>query len=336
MTMTDTSTETDARPILERARSAMSGLTTVQAAITAVVEQLRQARASVRPEEAVVDVALEAVLDGDPVPADLADRVLQIRRSNEATLATAQILGPVERRLEERLQAVHRTRADDALTVLATELDAALTAASPVLARLGSVDDADTAITSGRVNEWKEAGHLATRYAAVRDAQRVIVAGALDPPDQARLTARVSPAIRDLVDNFGVVRQPHLHFPEVGTGVNRSEVRVGQSRIFSGRIVTDAHTDRPARPRPWTTGDPVADLRFLVRDHVIAWVPTVAELTGARDEHERRKQAEARAEAERRPGDEQPERRLPRGRQMPPPSAALIDRLAREELGEPV
>ena len=334
--MTDTSTETDARPILERARSAMSGLTTVQAAITAVVEQLRQARASVRPEEAVVEYALDALLGGGAVPDDLGSRVLQIRRSNEAALATAQVLGPLERRLQERLLAVHREQADPALNVLAAELLELLTEARPVLARLNGVDDAEDAIAADRVDEWRQAVALTSRYAAVRDAQRVIVAGALDPPDQARLTARVSPAIRDLVDNFGVVRQPHLHFPEVGTGVNRSEVRVGQSRIFSGRIVTDAHTDRPARPRPWTTGDPVADLRFLVRDHVIAWVPTVAELTGARDEHERRKQAEARAEAERRPGDEQPERRLPRGRQMPPPSAALIDRLAREELGEPV
>jgi len=333
--MSDTSKiATDARPILERARAAMSGLTTVEAAITEVAEQLRQARASVRPEEAVVDVALEAVLDGDPVPADLADRVLQIRRSNEATLATAQILGPVERRLEERLQAVHRTRADDALTVLATELDAALTAASPVLARLGSVDDADTAITSGRVNEWKEAGHLATRYAAVRDAQRIVVAAALDPPDQARLTARVSPAIRSLVDDYGHIRQPDRHHATVGTGGSGSgEVRVGQTRIFSGRLVVDSHVDRPVRPRPWTTGDVLSDLRFVCRDDVEPWVPTINELTGARDEHQSRMQTEARAEAERRPGDDDP--RLAPGRRMPPPPAALLDRLAREELGEP-
>ncbi|MBA2696773.1 MAG: hypothetical protein H0U62_13265 [Actinobacteria bacterium] len=332
-----TATEPDARPILERARAAMHGRSKIETALSEVAEQLQQARGAIRPEETVVDVALEVIRDGGAVPDDLGDRVLKIRRANESAFAEASVLGPLESRLRERLLAVHREQADDALTVLADELLELLTAARPVLARLGSdVDSADTAITSGRVNEWRQAGQLGTRYTEVRDVQRIVVAGALDPPDQARVTSRVSATVRDLVDNFGVVRQPHLHFPEVGTGVNRSEVRVGQSRIFSGRIVTDAHTDRPARPRPWTTGDPVADLRFLVRDHVIAWVPTVAELTGARDEHERRKQAEARAEAERRPGDEQPERRLPRGRQMPPPSAALIDRLAREELGEPV
>ncbi len=139
MTMTDTSTETDARPILERARSAMSGLTTVEAAITEVAEQLRQARATVRPEEDVAELALSAVLAGDPVPDDLADRVLAIRRSNESAFAEASVLGPLEHRLREQLLAVHRDRVDDALAVLRAELDTVISQAGPVLAELGAV-----------------------------------------------------------------------------------------------------------------------------------------------------------------------------------------------------
>jgi len=45
-------------------------------------------------------------------------------------------------------------------------------------------------------------------------------------------------------------------------------------------------------------------------------------------------QAEARAEADRRPGHDDPPF-LRTGRRMPPPPAALLDRLAREELGDP-
>ena len=73
-----TSTKPDDRPLLERARSAMRGLAEIEAALSSVGERLRQARSAVRPEDAVLDVALGAVLDGDPVPADLADRVLKV------------------------------------------------------------------------------------------------------------------------------------------------------------------------------------------------------------------------------------------------------------------
>jgi len=310
----------------------MPGLTTVEAAITAVAEQLRQARATVRPEEAMVDVALEAALAGSPVPADLADRVIEIRRANEATLAVAQVLGPVEQRLKERLAALHRTQADAGLMVLADELDSLLSEARPVLAELGGVDDAAGAIDANRVQPWRQAIALAERHVELRGAQRVITAASLDPPDRATVTTRVGPEVRDLVNNYGFVRDAARHYPELG-GSDRTEARTGAVRIFTGRIISDVHTDAPVRPRPWLTGDSLDDLRFLTRLDVHAWLPTIKALTDARDEHERHQQAEARAAAERRPGDDdQPFVR--RGRKMPPPSPALIDRLAREELGE--
>jgi len=319
-------------PLLERARAAMPGLAAIETAIAEVAERLRQARSAIRPEDAVLDVALEAVLDGDPVPADLADRVLRVRRGNESAWAEASVLAPLLERLQERLTAVHRDRADDALRVLATELDVVLTAARPLLAgQLGNVNDAESAIATDRVGPWRQAVELAERHVELRSAQRVVVAGALDPVDQARITTRVSPEVRNLVDDFGIIRDPAQHHPTVGAGADGADVRLSGSRIFSGRIMTDAHTDRPARVRPWLTGDPVADLSFLARPDVIAWVPRVASLTAARDEHQRHQRAEARAAAERRPGDDDP--RLPRGRQMPPPGRALTQRLAEEELG---
>ena len=328
-----TATEDDTRPLLEKARAAMRGRAEIEAGLADVTTRLRRARAAARPEEDVLDAAFEAVIAGQEVPADVADRVLTIRRSNESAFAEAGVLGPLEHRLRERLLALHRERVGDALNVLATELDAVLTAAGPVLAELGSnVDDAASAIEADRVVQWREATALAERYDELRRAQRVLVSAAVSP--QAHVSDRVSPEARSLVDDFGIVRDAGLHYPEVGTGVNRSEVRTGEVRIFSGRLVTSDHSDRPARARPWLTGDVITDLRFVCRADVRAWLPTVAQLTGTRDEHERRKQDEARAEADRRPGHDDPQPFARAGRRMPPPPAALLDRLAREEMGE--
>jgi len=279
MTMTDTSTETDTRPILARARASMSGLTTVEAAITGVAERLRQARASVRPEEDVAELALSAVLAGDPVPDDLADRVLKIRSDNESAFAEAGVLGPLEHRLREQLLALHRDRADDALAVLRAELDTVISQAGPVLAELGAVDSADAAIGADRVVSWRQAGALTARYGELRQAQRVLVSAAVSP--QTHISDRVSPEARAVVDDFGHVVDAGSHYPEVGTGVNRAEVRTGEVRIFSGRLVTSDYSDRPVRPRPWLSGDVITDMRFVCRADVRPWVPTVAELTGA-------------------------------------------------------
>jgi len=335
--MTDTTDKTateDTRPsLLEKARSAMHGLAEIETGLADVTTRLRQARASVRPEEAVLDVALAAVLAGDPVPPDVGAQVLAIRRGNEAAMAEAQALGPLERRLRERLLALHRERADDALAVLRAELDTVISQAGPVLAELNDVDSADAAIAADRVEEWRQAVAMAAQYDELRRAQRILVSAAVTP--QTHMSDRVSPEARALVDDYGVVRDADSHHPAVGTGANGGEVRLSESRIFSGRIVVTAHTDAPVTPRPWLTGDTIIDMRFVTRDDVRAWVPRVRELTGARDEHERRKQDEARAEAERLPGDE-PQTFLRTGRRMPPPGPELLTRLAREELGEPV
>jgi hypothetical protein len=55
---------------------------------------------------------------------------------------------------------------------------------------------------------------------------------------------------------------------------------------------------RPARTtRPWCTDDTLTNLRFIVRPDVDAWVPSIRELTRARDEHQERKLDAARAAA---------------------------------------
>ena len=270
------------------------------------------------------------------MPDDLGDQLVTVRRNNEIAMATVQSLTSLQGLLNERWRDTHTQQADRALTVLAGELSALLPEARTVLAELGDVSDAASAISADRTDQWRQALALSARYDALRSAQQTFVSAALFPPDQARVTIRVTPEARGLVLDYGHVREPEQYYAELGTGAaNRRDDQLSETRVVEGRVVFSSHTDRPARARPWASGDTIIDMRFVTRDDVIAWVPTVRQLTGARDEHQARMLDEARAEAERLPGDE-PQPFLRTGRTMPPPPAALLDRLAREEMGEPV
>lgn len=328
-----TATEDDTRPLLEKARAAMSGLAETEAALTSVGERLREARASGQREDDVPERALTTALSGRPVPDDLGDQLVTIRQHNETARATVEALTSLQALLHVRWRDTHTQQADRALTVLRTELSALLTQARPVLTQLGGVTDAEAAIGAGRTGEWQEACNLAGRYAEIRAAQVTLVSAALHPADQPQASIRVAPESRRLVSDYGYVRAPDLHYPELGTGdANRRADQLSETRVVNGRIVFSSHVDRPATVRPWASGDVLEDLRFILRDDVIPWLPDVFELTDARDAHQSRMQAADRAEHERRPGDE-PEPRLRTDRPMPPPGRALVQRLAEETLG---
>jgi len=324
-------------PLLEKARASMRGLAEIEAGLADVTTRLRQARASGQAEDDVADRALGAVLAGHPVPADLGDQLVTIRQHNETARATVEALTSLQALLHVRWRDTHTQQADRALTALRGALDAVLSQTRPVLAELGNVSDAEAAISAGRTGEWQEACNLAGRYAEIRAAQVTLVSAALHPADQPQASIRVAPESRRLVADYGHVRNADLHYPELGTGAaNRRADQLSETRIVNGRVVFSSHTDRPATAPPWVSGDGLDDLRFVTRDHVIAWLPTLGQLGDARDEHQARMQDEARAEAERRPGDDDPQPFARAGRRMPPPPAALLDRLAREELGDPV
>jgi len=330
-----TATEDDTRPLLEKARASMRGLAEIEAALSSVGERLREARGSGQREDDVAELALTAVLAGQPVPDDLGDQLVTIRQHNETARATVEALTSLQALLHVRWRDTHVRQVDPALSVLRDALDAVLSQARPVLAQLGNVTDAEAAIGAGRTGEWQETCRLAGRYAEIRAAQTTLVSAALHPADQPQASIRVAPEARSLVSDYGSVRDSDLHYAELGTGdANRRADQLSETRIINGRVVFSSHTDTPATVRPWATGDVLSDLRFVTRDHVIAWVPTLGQLGDARDEHQARMQDEARAEAERRPGDDDPQPFVRAGRKMPPPSAALLNRLAREELGE--
>lgn len=279
--MSDKSTEA---PLLARARAAMPGSAEIEAALSEIEAALNQINRDGQPEWAAVDDAVADVLADQAIDLDdLGSRVLATRSANEATGAHAEALI----RLRERLQ-VHRRQlgvrhADAALSVLSTELNAVLSMARPVHARLGSIDTADAAITAGLVDDWRAAGDLGDRYAGVRSVQLRITEGALNPDN------RVDRDVELLVVDHGVVQDADQLDDAVGTDPRQQPV--DQPHL----MVTGGH-GAPAT-RPWNSGNGRADLRYVCRPGVRPWLPTIPELTGARAELKARRRETERAAA---------------------------------------
>ncbi len=295
-----TKTTTNPDALLERARAAMPGRDTIEAALADVAARLRQARATPRAEEKDVPArALAGVLAGQPIPDNLGEQVLTIRRDLEAANAEFAALRQLEADLRHRLRATHAEQADRAFAVLRDELDQLLDQARHVLAELGDVNDPAAAIEADRVRAWREATTLAARYTELRDAQLAIVTDARTPPDVP--LGRTDPDARSLMRDHGHIRDAGAHGAIGDAATHRA----------------NTNEQQPTR-RPWLTGDSLADLRFIAtHEHVEAWVPDISELTAARDEHTQRLRDEARA------AEQPPTRAI--SRQSRPPVAFLPD-----------
>ena len=282
--MTDTiSTKPDDRPLLARARASMPGLAEIEAALGGIEAALSRLDRDGRPEWSAVDDAVADVLAGLPIPGDLGSRVLAVRKGNEATGVAVQALTRLKDSLRVHQRETQVRHADRALGVVATELDAVLTAARPVLAALGNIDSADAAISAGLVDDWRAAGDLGDRYAGVRSVQLRITEGALNPDN------RVDRDVELLVVDHGLVQDADQLDDAVGTEP-RQPRDVDQPHL----MVTG-----PGAPatRPWDSGNGRADLRYVCRPGVRPWLPTIAQLTGARAELQAREAEAARVAA---------------------------------------
>jgi len=283
--MTDTTSTThDARPVLARARAAMPGLAEIEAALSGIEAALSRLDRDGRPEWDAVDAVLPDVLAGRSIiPDDLGERVLAVRKANEATGVHVQALTRLRERLHVHQRDTQVRHADRALDVVATELHQLLTQARPVLAALGDVDSAAAAITAGRVDEWRQAGDLGARYTQLRAAQLRLAEDALNPGNLADRDVAL------LVTDHGHVRDADRHDDAVGTDTR-------QPRVDPQLMLTTPGAPAVAT-RPWNTGNGLADLRYACRRDVAPWVPAIAELTGARAEFQARKRDTARAAA---------------------------------------
>jgi len=284
MTMTDTiSTKPDDRPLLARARASMPGLAEIEAALGGIEAALSRLDRDGRPEWSAVDDAVADVLAGLPIPGDLGSRVLAVRKGNEATGVAVQALTRLRESLHVHQRRIEVRHADAALAVLATELHAVLSMARPVLARLGTVDTGDGAITAGLVDDWRAAGELGDQYAGVRSVQLRITEGALNPDN------RVDRDVGLLVTDHGWVRDADQLDDAVGTDPRQPRVDPQVMLTTPGAPAIDT--------RPWRTGNGLAELRYACRRDVSPWVPSIGQLTGARAELKARKAEAARVAA---------------------------------------
>ena len=94
----------------------------------------------------MAETVLPDIAAGALVPDDLGERVVALRRRNEACQARQQALHQLLDGLHHAFRDTQARGADNALAVLRDELDELLTAARPVLDALAGIDDADAAI----------------------------------------------------------------------------------------------------------------------------------------------------------------------------------------------
>jgi len=278
--MSDKSTEV--APLLARARAAMPGRAEIEAALSEIEAALSRLDRDGQPEWAAVDDAVADVLAGQAINLDdLGPRVLATRSANEATGAHAEALIRLRERLHAHQRQIGVRHADAALTVLSNELDAVLTMSRPVLARLGTINTGDAAITAGLVDDWRAAGDLGSRYADLRAVQLRIVEAAMNPENLADRDVAL------LVTDHGFVRNADQLDDAVGTDPR-------QPRVDHQSLMLTSAGAPPVDTRPWNTGNGRADLHYACRRDVTAWVPTIGQLTGERAELQARRREAAR------------------------------------------
>jgi hypothetical protein len=276
---------TDTRSILVRAREAMTGLAAADAAIAQVRAEML---AAVKPGGAVnqtpvIQATVTALLDGQPVPADLGDQLVAVEDAQRATQARLRGLTTIRDHLTARRQDIRRTQVDAGLTVLATELAAVITEARPIAAKLGPIRDAQAAIDAGLSAEWQQIRELAARHAELRQAQLILTQDALHPSDNpTTVTTVISRDVRDLVEAHGYIRNTADH-----PAVPNSRIRetgadpTGFGVDIDGTLIGVPHTST-ATP-PWLDDDPITALAFLAGPAAEPWVPTLRQLTQTRD-----------------------------------------------------
>ena len=261
----------DRRPLLDQARAAIPDHDRLVDLAAELDDRIRRARASAPPtdHDLIGEVAASVVDGGDPVPADLGARVVAAARRRTEHVAAIAALTRLRDHARMRLAEVRRDGADVALDTLRAELAEIVAAARPLVEQLDSIPNADAAIASGAAPEWGTLVELARQYRHVRSAQLVVVADVLVPADVARPGGGGVPAhVRQLVDVHGTIANARDR-------IDVDHIKRGPSDLRRDATVVE-------HP-PWSTADPIHDLRYVCRPEAQPWVPTVAELLGERD-----------------------------------------------------
>lgn len=243
------------------------------------------------PKGPVVDEAVAALLAGEPLPGEMGARIRDAQEAVVVTNLEIEAMKSIVEHLQVRRAQAHVAEADAGLEVLSDELERILTVARSTFGDLDGVADAQAAIDAGpaAVAAWSTVAPLALRYAELRDVQAYLVGAVLEPPENPARNPHATPAARRLVDTFGTVENyvelfPKLQPWEMSEHQQSAAMPGGGRRVLDDIEVVTTKTVRPLRERPWLTGDPVADLRWIAGPEARPWVPAIAELDAAREE----------------------------------------------------
>lgn len=230
------------------------------AALTVAINNVQTAHANIsaaayNPSRAGAGVA-DIVAGGGDIPADLGRTLWDAVHAAEQAGLQREVLWSAREQLRERLAEVKRDRADDALTLLDSELRATVAEARKIEPRLRNITSAEDAIRGDVAAEWARLDACAKRHGEVRVAQHHILVGA--GIDRA--------AVGPLIERAGRMR-------------NVLDLDPLATRIATGQAV----------PEPWPTyaGTSPDYVRWLAGPAVEAWVPGVVELQAAADRQDR-------------------------------------------------
>lgn len=241
-----------------------------------VVTAARQ-HVQIEPSDPIAAAAAALLAGGDVDSiADLGD---QLRDQHDRYVTHTRHLDglvAVARALQDEARTRQRNGADRALGVLRDELADVLEHAAAVTSDLDVADSADEAIAAGVADQWGQARRLAAGYQEIRHVQAVVIAGTFEQRDaeahHPRATLRTAlPSTHRLVLTHGTVRDFATRYPG---GYIAPDEPIG------GGSITQVDTRDAPQPTalPWATGDGVTDLKWLVKNSHVVWLPTIAEL----------------------------------------------------------
>lgn len=266
---------------LAAAQAAMPGYTDVQRAIAAVQRQLIRPPAGMALYPDVAALAATAAA-GEPLPADLAERVLAADRAKLAEetrrLWTQNVIG----RLTAELQNVRTRELDAGLRFLDGELRELLGHAAAALAVVGSVRGAEDALRAPAEQRegFLRLADLTGRLARLRTAQRQLMRDTLDYMSDTDENTRTLLRYAGTVANLAEVLPD---WQEVARSGGRRPMPQGNPDPDP-----DLYRLTPWRLDPGTREPlvPVIDvdhLVWLVESPAVPWVPTAAEARLATD-----------------------------------------------------
>lgn len=288
------------KSLLDLARSQMPGYDALEAAMPRIREAIAAAAKEKPQNDAdVLATTVDSISAGDFDPIhDLGARFVgsqdQLRRWEAQQTALDLLL----RDVQSRQNSILASHADTALRHLAAILEDILTAARPAFAALGDATSPDEAIDAGATEHWAIVRTLAAQHQELRAAQSTLVNDRLEPPygwSGTRLGTSTGENA-DLVNSYGYVRsevaRAYLQGLTVADRGRRAAAEMARFNDESG--ATAEELAELTSPIPWLDDDPIAVLRWLAQPDAQPWVPTVRELTDARDAA-----AEARRQANR-------------------------------------